>query len=130
LETVNYPYDITKPQPQLFVTPTFEHLLDVLEQFADTMAFRIGGKVSLDKAIECQNVCTAVYSSNLQVSGIFNETSSGGYLQTKGATALSVGDRQLHGHGKADHAHGFGSPVGRLMGLTRSLENLSDVELD
>ncbi|MBN3585884.1 phenylalanine 4-monooxygenase, partial [Algoriphagus aestuarii] len=78
LETVNYPYDITKPQPQLFVTPTFEHLLDVLEQFADTMAFRVGGKASLAKAIECQNVCTAVYSSGLQVSGVFAETGNDG----------------------------------------------------
>lgn len=129
LETVNYPYDITKPQPQLFVTPTFEHLLDVLERFADTMAFRVGGKASLDKAIECQNVCTAVYSSGLQVSGIFTDTNSNGYLQTKGATALAVGNRQLDGHGTAAHAHGFGSPVGRLRGLTRSLEDFSDMEL-
>lgn len=130
LETVNYPYDITKPQPQLFVTPTFEHLLDVLEQFADTMAFRLGGKASLEKAIECQNVCTAVYSSGLQVSGIFTETNSDGYLQTKGATALAVDHRQLAGHGKADHAQGFGSPVGRLVGQVDCLEDFSDIALD
>jgi len=130
LETVNYPYDITKPQPQLFVTPTFEHLLDVLEQFADTMAFRVGGKASLAKAIECQNVCTAVYSSGLQVSGVFAETGNDGYLQTKGATALAVAHRQLDDHGKTSHAHGFGSPIGRLVGHGNSLEDFSDVELD
>src|SRR3546814_17199825 len=95
--TVNYPYDITKPQPQLFVTPTFEHLLDVLEEFADTMAFRVGGKASLNKAIECRNVCTAVYSSGLQVSGIFTKTGSDGYLQTKGATALARSEERREG---------------------------------
>ena len=130
LETVNYAYDITKPQPQLFVTPTFEHLLEVLEQFADTMAFRVGGQASLDKAVECQNVCTAVYSSGLQVSGIFTETGSSGYVQTTGATALAVDHRQLDGHSKTEHAHGFGSPVGRLVGEGRRLENFSDAEMN
>ena len=72
-DAVNYPYDITKPQPQLFVTPTFQNLIDVLEEFANTMAFRRGGAEGLLKAIECKNVCTAVYSSGLQVSGIFTD---------------------------------------------------------
>ncbi len=132
LDTVNYPYDITKPQPQLFVTPTFEHLLDVLEQFADTMAFRVGGKQSIDKAIECQHVCTAVYSSGLQVSGIFVKTTADGlhYLQTKGPTALAVNGKQLDGHDKSYHADGYGSPVGRVVGLHKALEDASEVELE
>src|SRR5205807_9347091 len=66
---VNYPYDITKPQPQLFVTDTFQNLIDVLETFADTMSFRVGGNYGLQKAVESKNTCTAVYSSGLQVSG-------------------------------------------------------------
>src|SRR3569833_1051083 len=69
IDTVKYSYDITKPQPQLFVTPTFQNLIDVLEQFANTMAFRIGGAYGLKKAVESKNTCTAVYSSGLQVSG-------------------------------------------------------------
>ncbi len=39
LNAIEYVYDITKPQPQLFVTPDFEHLKSVLDKFADTMAF-------------------------------------------------------------------------------------------
>lgn len=130
-ETVNYPYDITKPQPQLFVTPTFEWLLEVLEQFADTMAFRVGGKKSMDKAIECQNVCTAVYSSGLQVSGIFVTTGDSAlrYLQTQGPTALSVAGNQLEGHGKSVHREGFGSPIGPLTQRGKALEDFSDDEL-
>ncbi|WP_257667764.1 aromatic amino acid hydroxylase [Parapedobacter tibetensis] len=132
LETVNYTYDITKPQPHLFVTPTFEHLLDVLEQFADTMAFRVGGKTSINKAIECKNVCTAAYSSGLQVSGVFIEIEEGHdlhYLQTSGPTALAVGDKQLDGHGKSNHQEGFGSPVGHLDGQSKALEDFTDEEL-
>jgi phenylalanine-4-hydroxylase len=37
-------FDITKPQPQLFVAPDFKHLTSVLEQFAETMVFRKEGK--------------------------------------------------------------------------------------
>lgn len=131
LDTINYTYDITQPQPQLFVTPHFEQLLVVLEQFANTMAFRVGGKESLAKAIECQNVCTAVYSSGLQVSGIFIETDNQKlrYLQTKGPTALALHGKQLEGHSKSDHPHGFGSPVGRLMGQHKPLEDFTDEDL-
>jgi phenylalanine-4-hydroxylase len=73
IDAVKYSYDITKTQPQLFVTPTFQNLIDVLEQFADTMSFRRGGAYGLQKAIDSKNTCTAVYSSGLQVSGTFTE---------------------------------------------------------
>ena len=49
-DAVNYPFDITKEQPQLFVTPTFQNLVDVLEDFANTMAFRKGGAEGLEKS--------------------------------------------------------------------------------
>src|SRR6202000_1652706 len=73
IDAVNYTYDITKTQPQLFVTPTFQNLIDVLETFADTMSFRKGGVYGLQKAVESKNTCTAVYSSGLQVSGTFTD---------------------------------------------------------
>src|SRR3978361_1274965 len=76
IDAVNYTYDITKTQPQLFVTPNFQNLIDVLEQFANTMAFRVGGLYGLKKAVESRNTCTAVYSSGLQVSGTFVEFSA------------------------------------------------------
>jgi phenylalanine-4-hydroxylase len=69
IDALNYPYDITKPQPQLFVTPDFNHLTNVLEEFASGMAFRTGGSSGIDKAINSAHVVTLVYSSGLQVSG-------------------------------------------------------------
>lgn len=132
LNTVAYTYDITKPQPQLFVTPDFEHLMDVLNQFADTMAFRLGGKQSLEKAIDCQAVCTAVYSSGLQVSGLFkaaNADQSISYIQTTGPTALAFSGEQLEGHGISYHREGFGSPVGYLTDSNKDLADFSDEEL-
>src|SRR5690606_27253524 len=36
IEAMNVEFDITKTQPQLFVTPDFAHLSKVLDQFAET----------------------------------------------------------------------------------------------
>ncbi len=125
LDAIEYPYDITKPQPQLFVTPDFGRLREVLDKYADSMAFRVGGKVSVDKAIACHNICTVTYSSGLQVSGVFQTTAQSDeliYIRTKGPSALSFQGKQLDGHDKSYHAEGFSSPVCRLAAAGKSLE--------
>lgn len=134
IDAARQAYDITKPQPQLFVTPTFQNLIDVLEEFANTMAFRRGGPEGIDKAIDSKNVATAVYSSGLQVSGIFTHSETDGngrlaFLKTSGPSALSYNDRQLDGHGKNCHADGFSSPVGPLKDHDTPLEDLDDAAL-
>jgi len=134
IDAVNYTYDITKTQPQLFVTPDFQNLINVLEQFADTMAFRKGGAYGLKKAVESKNTCTVVYSSGLQVSGTFtdymvNESNEPVFIKTLGATALSVNNKQLSGHSKDYHKDGFSSPVGKLKDYNKPLEDLSADEL-
>jgi phenylalanine-4-hydroxylase len=122
-------FDITTMQPQLFVTPSFAHLTEVLEEFAGTMAFRRGGRTGLDKAVGSGNVATAVYSSGLQVSGTVaawhrDERGEPAYLRMAGPSALAVADRQLPGHDKAYHRDGFGSPVGPVRGTATPLERL------
>lgn len=132
LDAVSYSYDITKPQPQLFVTPDFEHLRQVLDEFAAGMSFRIGGKKSVDKAIACKNVCTVVYSSGLQVSGIFTAAGDQNnltYIKTSSPTALAVAGKQLEGHGKNYHSDGFSAPVGLVEGLDTPLEDMADADL-
>ncbi|PST82184.1 aromatic amino acid hydroxylase [Pedobacter yulinensis] len=134
LDTINYAYDITQNQPQLFVTPTFQNLIDVLEAFANTMAFRKGGAESIVKAIECKNPATAVYSSGLQVSGVFTDMGIDPadqltFIRTTGATALAFDYAELEGHGKAYHQEGFSSPVGRLKDNQAPLEDFSDEDL-
>jgi phenylalanine-4-hydroxylase len=134
LDAVNYPFDITKEQPQLFVTPTFQNLIEVLEAFADTMAFRKGGAESVLKAIECKNPCTAVFSSGLQLSGVFtdvgmdqeNQTT---FIKTTGPSALAFNNKELEGHGKSYHSEGYSSPIGNLKGSIKVLENYTDADL-
>jgi phenylalanine-4-hydroxylase len=134
MDAVNYPYDITQPQPQLFVTPTFQNLIDVLEKFADSMAFRVGGVEGLQKAVESKNTCTVVYSSGLQVSGLVTGYRIGAdhrptFIKTSGATMLCYQNKQLPGHGKDYHQDGFSSPVGKLAGSDRPLEVMDAAQL-
>ena len=134
IDALTYGYDITKPQPQLFVTPTFQNLIDVLEQFESTMAYRVGGLESVSKAIECKNICTAVFSSGLQVSGVFSKVYTDAnhaikYINTQGPTSLAFKDQLLAGHGLDYHAHGFGSPVGKLKDADKSLEDYTTEDL-
>ncbi|WP_262919370.1 aromatic amino acid hydroxylase [Niabella hibiscisoli] len=132
LDAVNYPYDITQPQPQLFITPDFENLIRVLDKFADSLSYRRGGVFGLRKAIECGLPSTVVYSSGLQVSGIFvgnRKEEILSYIQTKGATALAVNNKELAGHNKTYHKAGFGSPVGKLKDIDLPIEECAISDL-
>ena len=134
IDALKVGYDITKEQPQLFVTPTFQNLIDVLEQFESTMAYRVGGLESVSKAIECKNICTAVFSSGLQVSGVISKVYTDThqaikYINTQGPTSLAFKDQLLQGHDVNYHAHGFGSPVGKLKDATKSLEDFTAADL-
>ena len=138
IDCINYAYDITEPQPQLFVTPDFETLGATLEAFAKTMAFRQGGRESVDNAIRAGSVCAVELDSGLQASGVVKfcldavASENGGdvaYLQFLGPTQLSFAGAQLPGHGCATHPHGFGSPVGRVRGFERDLASATDGDL-
>jgi phenylalanine-4-hydroxylase len=127
-------YDITKPQPQLFVCKDFDELIEAVQEFAKTMAMSVGGTESLIKASKMPQTSTSVYSSGLQVSGVlseleFDDRGEAVYLKTAGPTALAVGDKELPGHGKTYHTEGFGSPIGLLAGEPTPLEAFSDEQL-
>ena len=127
-------FDITKPQPQLFVTPNFAYLSFVLEEFANKMALRKGGLKGVEKLINSNNLGTIELSTGIQVSGVFsNVISSEGnpvYIQTNGPTALACRDKELIGHGVEYHSEGFGSPIGKLKGINLAIENMSPKDLE
>jgi phenylalanine-4-hydroxylase len=134
IDAMNTAFDITTRQPQLFVCRDFQHLKDVLEEFASKMAYQVGGLEGINKAIECQNAATCEYSSGLQVSGVFNEvitdeSESPIYLRTTGKTALAFRDKELDGHGIDYHKDGFGSPIGKWKQTSASPELLTNDQL-
>lgn len=133
IEAAYQGFDITKPQPQLFVTPDFAHLSLVLEEFANKMALRTGGLSGVQKLVDSKALGTVELSTGLQISGVFtNVIDNEGkpvYLQTTGGTALSYREKELVGHGTTYHAEGFGSPVGKLKGINLAIEDMSPRDL-
>ncbi|UQD54986.1 aromatic amino acid hydroxylase [Flavobacterium sp. K5-23] len=127
-------FDITKLQPQLYVTPTFAYLNLVLEEFANKMALRTGGLSGIEKLINSTALGTIELSTGLQISGVFtNVIAYEGkpiYIQTTGKTALASREKELVGHGTTSHLEGFGSPIGRLKGINLAIEEMSPKDLN
>ncbi len=127
-------FDITKPQPHLFVTPDFSHLMQVLEEFANSMSIRRKGFRGLQKLIDTDMVGTIELSTGLQVSGdfkrmILNEDREVIYFQTEGPTALAYREKELIGHGIETHTKGFSSPLGKLKGINLAIEDMGPLDL-
>ncbi|MGY5850084.1 aromatic amino acid hydroxylase [Salegentibacter sp. F14] len=133
IEASKQDFDITKPQPQLYVTPDFAHLSSVLEEFANKMALRSGGLSGVQKLIESKNLGTVELSTGLQISGDFSRViefeGKPVYIQTTGQTALSHREKELVGHGTSNHSDGFGSPIGSLKGINLAIEDMSPRDL-
>jgi phenylalanine-4-hydroxylase len=130
---VEQTYDITEPQPQLFVTPNFPYMETVLEEIASKMAFRVGGIEGLVKAIQAKTVNTVELNSGLQISGKFvdfkkNSANEVIFIKATGATQLSHSDIELSGHSKEYHADGFSTPLGRLEGFNKCISDFSSVD--
>ncbi|GAA4766001.1 MULTISPECIES: aromatic amino acid hydroxylase [Flavobacterium] len=133
LSAADQSFDITKPQPQLYVTPDFAHLSLVLEQFANKMALRTGGLSGIQKLINSKALGSIELSTGLQISGVFTNVieheGAPVYIQTTGKTALAYREKELVGHGTESHADGFGSPIGKLKGINLAIEDMSPRDL-
>jgi phenylalanine-4-hydroxylase len=133
ISAANQTFDITKPQPQLYVTPDFAYLSEVLEEFANTMALRKGGPKSVKKLIDSNALGTIELSTGIQISGVFTNVieheGKSVYIQTTGKTALSYRNKELVGHGTINHLDGFGSPIGMLKGINLAIEDMSPRDL-
>ncbi|WP_179345871.1 aromatic amino acid hydroxylase [Winogradskyella ursingii] len=127
-------FDVTKPQPQLYVTPDFSYLMQVLEEFSNTLSLRKGGSRGLKKLIDSQMVGSIELSTGLQISGnfsraILNEDNEVIFFQTKGPTALAFREKELIGHGIKHHKDGFSSPLGKLKNINLAIEDMGPVDL-
>ncbi len=112
-------YDITEPQPQLFVTPDFKTLVKVLEEMAEKMAFKVGGRQGLDKAIQAKSVNSVELENGLQMSGVVDSYLVGKndeiiFVKLSGPTQICYKDHEIKGHDKNYHQHGYSSPLGKF----------------
>ncbi len=116
VDCVHQSYDITEPQPQLFVTPSFEALGQVLAEFAKTMAYQRGGMYGAELAIKAETVNTIELNSGLQISGQFTQALGAGtsvtFVKAQGPCQLCVAEQELPAQGKKQHPEGFSTPIG------------------
>jgi phenylalanine-4-hydroxylase len=116
VDCIKTSYDITEPQPQLFVTPDFKTLGKVLKQMADSMAFSTGGMIGLKKALQSKTVNTVELNTGIQISGQLSEIVSDGskiiYLKFTGPSQLCFKDKEIPGHNSKYHSAGYGTAVG------------------
>ncbi|PKP34676.1 MAG: phenylalanine 4-monooxygenase [Bacteroidetes bacterium HGW-Bacteroidetes-17] len=134
IDAMNYNFDITSMQPQLFVTPSFDYLTKVLEEFVDTMAIRSGGIDGIRKAINSENIACCVLDSGIQISGkivdFIEENKEIAYLKTLGPSSLAFQDQELESHSKAYHHDGYGTPIGTILGLNPGFITWNDYQLE
>ena len=135
LECVATPYDITEPQPQLFVAESLAQLPDVLESLDRTLSYRVGGSASVNTGLRAQSVSTVVWEQHLSVSGVIDEVICDAkgqveFLKFRGPVQLAENEQELPGQGRQRHPQGFSSPFGRWKKKSnRACADLSDSDL-
>lgn len=129
IDCINYNYDITKPQPQLFVAKDFKNLHNTLNEFSKTLACNVGGDYALNKAQSSKLVNTIELNSGLQISGkltnsinckttgLAESNHSAIFFKLEGPTQLAYKNKELKGHSKNYHATGYSTPLGTVKNI-------------
>ena len=134
LNCINYNYDITEPQPQLFVTDNFKNLKTQLEKYSSSMAYVTGGLDGLNKALNSKTVNTIVLDSKVSVSGILKEFHTNkkniSYLQFTGPSQLCYNKNEITNQGTEFHPEGFGCPLGKIERVNKSIFQCNVKDLD
>ena len=116
IDCINHSYDITEQQPKLFVAKDFKYLSDILNDFASTMAYKVGKRESVEKAIKAKTVCTLEIDKKIQISGkvekIYGKNMD--YINLSGHVQISQKNKEISGHGIERHPNGYGFPIGKL----------------
>ena len=133
INCIDYNYDITEQQPQLFVTPNFKNLTKVLNKLSKKMSYKIGGISGLEQAKKANTICTIEIDKTLQISGkVDNYISYNNkpiFVKTTGSTQLCFKNKELKGHSVNYHTDGFSTPIGKIKTFNKSINQLSDIEL-
>lgn len=118
LDCVHQAFDITEPQPQVYVASSIDQMISVLGELEDEMAYKKGGLEGLALAKKAKTVTTLVCDNGLGVSGIVErydwdrENECPAFVKWSEKCQLSLEGVELEGQGVKRHPHGFSSPMG------------------
>ena len=115
---VQVAYDITRPQPQLFVARDFQHLNQVLDEVSRSLACRVGGDYALGQARESAEPACVELDTGLSVTGVVDAVVRDGEtppaairFSFSSGCALSRDDRVIAGEPRPEH---YVLPLGHL----------------
>ena len=133
IDCINYKYDITEQQPQLFIARNFRQLSKVLKQLSNKMSFKIGGVYGLEQAIKAKTLCSIEIDYKIQISGIVEKYITKNkkpiFIKTCGKTQLCYNNKELKNQGVEHHQHGYSSPIGKLKEVNKPINKLSNNDL-
>ncbi len=72
---LDFTYDITEQQPQLFVAKDFKSLTSALKELGQSMAYAQGGQGGIFKAKQAKSVCTVELENKNTYSGVVEDYS-------------------------------------------------------
>lgn len=134
IEAKDIGFDITKEQPQLFVASSFQQLKDVALDFAQTMAFKVGGSLGVDRAIASRRAATLVLSSGIQLVGTFTERGDDDgdvtFVRSAGQAMLAVNNKMMKACGPEDLNTGLICPLGHWEDVDARPEFITDSKLN
>ena len=132
LDCINYNYDITEQQPQLFVTPNYNHLTKTLNKLSEKMSYKVGGMHGIKTAIKAQTLCTIEFENNIQISGIvtqfINIKQTINFIKLVGPVQISYNNQQIKNHGSEYHTDGYSTPIGNILPYKKPISKLSQIE--
>ena len=135
VDCVRQSFDITRPQPQLFVAKNIKHLVQVLEELEQTLSYKRGGLFSLKEALRSKTVNTLILDSGLGISGLLDsfemkDDKEVSFIKFTGPIQLSYNGEELLGHGRYRHPTGFSAPLGTWTNQNKKLtSNITEEEL-
>lgn len=100
VDCIHQSYDITEPQPQLYVTPHLSELPEVLHGLEQQLSYKIGGEEALKRLKQSQTLNTIEFETGVQMSAVVDEyifDSSSGQLHgllLKGRVQVGAGDSE------------------------------------
>ena len=136
LNCVNYNYNITEQQPQLFVTPNYKFLSKKLKELSQNMAYKRGGEYGVDTAIKAQTLCTVEFDNLIQVSGVVcdyiinKKDNIINFIKFKGPSQISFNHKQIKNHGVLYHSSGYSSPIGNIKIYKKSIDKLNNTQIE
>ena len=135
IDCINYSYDITEQQPQLFIIPNYKFLSKELKKLSKKMAYEIGGIYGLETAKKAKTLCTVELDKLIQVSGIVNNIITNkknqiNFISFSGPSQICLNNKEILSHGADYHIHGYSSPIGKLVGLNKPIHKLSSSEIN